>query len=260
MSTPLKVATLRVVVGAAALILLMAGGPLAAGTDTADQGSASGTVAPETGADEGVQIAAVSGCERWGARAASAKPAPSRMRAETSNADLGCPRGCACGRHGGQGRGGRGAGMGAGMRGPGMGRGHRALMESTWALIDGHESIERKIEEIPGGVRTVTTTKDAALVSELRKHVREMADLVETGGRIRMWDPLFVELFDHADAIDIAIEDVEGGVVVTETSEDPQVAKLIRAHAEKVLEFVNRGVEAYREETPLPEDYSPAGR
>ncbi|MCP4202748.1 MAG: hypothetical protein GY769_12535 [bacterium] len=146
------------------------------------------------------------------------------------------------------------------MRGGGMRGGHRALMESTWTLIDGHEAIERKVEDVPGGVRTITTSTDENLVPVIRRHVREMADLIENGGRIRAWDPLFAEIFDHAEAIEIAIEDIDGGVLVTETSEDEEVAKLIRAHAFKVLEFVARGDEAYRESTPLPEDYSRKGR
>ena len=132
-------------------------------------------------------------------------------------------------------------------------------MESVWTLIDNHDAIARKVEEIPGGVKTVTTSTDPDLVPVLRRHVREMADLIESGGRLRAWDPLFAEIFDHTDAIEIEIEDIEGGVIVTEISEDEEVAKLIRAHAYKVLEFVQRGDEAYRESTPLPNDYSPAG-
>ena len=46
-----------------------------------------------------------------------------------------------------------------------------------------------------------------------------------------------------------------GGIEVTETSEDPQVAALIRAHAEKVMQFVGLGQEAYDEPTPLPDGY-----
>ena len=57
---------------------------------------------------------------------------------------------------------------------------------------------------------------------------------------------------------DPEITDIDGGVEVTETSEDEQVTKLIRAHAIKVEEFVARGLAAYQEETPLPAGYSDA--
>ena len=56
------------------------------------------------------------------------------------------------------------------------------------------------------------------------------------------------------------IQDIEGGVEVVETSENPEVVKLIRAHAAKVDEFVARGIEAYREETAIPEDYTATTR
>jgi hypothetical protein len=74
-----------------------------------------------------------------------------------------------------------------------------------------------------------------------------------------MWDPLFRELFARADEISIEIEQLEDGMRVTETSDDPAVVQLIQAHARKVNEFVERGPAAVHEETPLPAGYAPAG-
>jgi hypothetical protein len=52
------------------------------------------------------------------------------------------------------------------------------------------------------------------------------------------------------------IEDTENGVIVTETSEDAQVVKLIQQHANRaVSEFVERGMQRAMEPTPLPEGY-----
>jgi hypothetical protein len=143
------------------------------------------------------------------------------------------------------------------MRGAqGGGAGHRSEMRNAHTLIAAHESIERRVEDLPNGVRTVTTTRDPELLPVLREHVTEMAALIEGGGRIRNWDPLFATIFNHRDSIVMEIEEVENGVAVTETSDEPAVAALIRAHAVKVDEFVARGHAAYRESTPLPEDYS----
>lgn len=139
------------------------------------------------------------------------------------------------------------------MKGPG-----RPEAQVIHFLIENHESLERSVEEIPGGVRTRTVSKDPEIIDAVRIHVRQMVDLIHGGGRIRNWDPLFVEIFDHREAIEMEITDIEGGVEVTETSGDDQVALLIRAHAVKVEEFVARGLEAYREETPLPDEYSDA--
>lgn len=144
------------------------------------------------------------------------------------------------------------------MGGCGKGGG-RAVMRSAMTLIHNHTSIERTVEEVPGGVRTVTTTTDPALVDTLREHVREMALEIELGGRVRQWDPLFAEIFDHYEEISLSIMDVEGGVEVVETSKNDEVVKLIRAHAAKVDEFVARGPAAAHEATPLPEDYNRPG-
>lgn len=154
------------------------------------------------------------------------------------------------------GPGGRGMGPGAGM-----GAGQPALMHTAMSLVHQRQNIQRTVEEIPGGVRTRTVVKseDPALAATLVEHVEGMAGLLERGGRVRDWDPLFSELFDHAAAITLDVEQIPGGVLVVETSEDPEVAKLIRAHATKVNEFLARGHGAVHESTPIPEDYHRPG-
>lgn len=162
------------------------------------------------------------------------------------------PRDCCHGYHHHHGR---GYGYGRGPRGAGGGGGPRSEMRTAWALIDGHEDIERVVEEIPGGVRTTTTTTDPELVPMLQRHVAEMADLLESGGRIRNWDPLFAELFNRREDIRITVNNLDNGVEVVETSDEEEVVKLIRAHARKVEEFVAEGDEVLHEATPLPSDY-----
>ena len=195
-------------------------------------------------------------------------------RAAAEDAGARCGRdareGCcgAMGRHGGGGAGygRRGAGMGhggAGMGrgGAGMGRGGGpAVMQTARALLHDYRSvIERRTEEIDNGVITVTRSPSSPEAAEaIRRHVREMRELLEGGGRVRLWDPLFRELFERADEISMQIEDLEDGMRVTETSDDPEVVKLIQAHARKVTEFVERGPAAAHEETPLPADYAAA--
>jgi hypothetical protein len=127
-------------------------------------------------------------------------------------------------------------------------------------LLENHESIERTFEDIPGGIRSITTSSDPELVPVLRRHVGQMIDLLENGGWIRVWDPLFAEIFEHADKIETSVEEIEGGIAVTETSDDENVALLIQAHAAKVTEFAKRGSEAYDEPTPLPAGYEGPGR
>jgi hypothetical protein len=141
-----------------------------------------------------------------------------------------------------------------------MGKGPRPEMESAHFLLDNHQKIQRSIEDVPGGVRTRTTTDDPELVPVLRQHVQEMVDLMASGDRVRVWDPLFEEIFDHADAIQLEVRELENGLEVVETSEQEAVVPLIRAHARKVNQFVERGPHACAEPTPLPESASDSGR
>ena len=160
---------------------------------------------------------------------------------------------------------GRGSGRYGAGYGPGRARGAhgsgRPLMPTIRSLVHEYrQEIERTVEDVEDGVVTVTRAPDSAEAAEaLRRHVREARQLLETGGRIRMWDPLFRELLDHAHQISMKVEELEDGVRVTETSDDPQVVRLIRAHARKVSEFIERGPAAVHEETPLPAGYEAAG-
>ena len=187
----------------------------------------------------------------------------------------GCQRGCGqgmgqpsagCGKGQGDGAGGmRRGGPGKGMHrvqggGPGQGMGQgkgcmvdgNCAMRTAMSLVHDRAGIERTVEEIEGGVRTITTAQSAELAETIERHVREVQQLLERGGALRMWDPLFATIFEHHDQIDLQYERIENGVVVTETSEDPWVAELIRAHAQKVNDFLARGPEAVHEATEVP--------
>lgn len=139
--------------------------------------------------------------------------------------------------------------------GPVPGHGPRGVMRDAHTLVFNHDALTRTIEKIPGGVRTVTTTSDPALVPVLQAHPKEMEALYADGGRVRAWDPLFAELAEVHDRVTMVWKDLDNGIEVEVTSGDPAVVRLIRAHANKVSEFVNRGVEAMHEPTPLPEGY-----
>ncbi len=62
----------------------------------------------------------------------------------------------------------------------------RSLMETTRALVWEHAQIERSVEAIEGGVRTVTVSEDPEVAALLRKHVHGMKEHLEAGGRVRM--------------------------------------------------------------------------
>lgn len=158
--------------------------------------------------------------------------------------------------HQGQGRMGQGQGthQGQGRMGGGM-EGRGEAHNTIHALLSDHSAIERRVEDIPNGVKTWTTSEDPEVATLIRQHVRQMDARLESGQPMRRWDPLFAAIFENADAIEMTIEDVPGGVYVIETSEDPEVVRLIRQHAHRaVSEFVERGMERAHEPTPLPEE------
>lgn len=123
-------------------------------------------------------------------------------------------------------------------------------------LLTQHEKIERNVEEIPDGIRSVTTSSDPEITKLIRTHVREMKSRLQDGHPIRTLDPLFREIFRHHDKIQLEIEDVPGGVRVTETSSDPQLLLLIRQQAKRAeSEFVSSGMKRASQRTPIPEAY-----
>lgn len=130
-----------------------------------------------------------------------------------------------------------------------------AHMRIIHGLLVQHEAIEREVEDIPGGVRTVTTSDDPEVAALIKKHVWQMKQRLEQGQPIRRMDPLFREIFRHHDAIEMRIEEIPEGLIVTETSDDPEVVALIRQHAhEAVSEFVEEGMSRAMRPTPLPEE------
>ena len=129
------------------------------------------------------------------------------------------------------------------------------VRDDAHTLVFNHAAVQRVVEVIPKGVRTVTTMTDPELTPVLRRHVRDMTRHLENGGRVRAWDPLFAELAAVQQQINLEWNDIEGGIEVLSTSENPEVVKLIQAHAAKVSAMAEQGPAAMRQATPLPADY-----
>lgn len=133
------------------------------------------------------------------------------------------------------------------------------MMEDMMAirkLLMQHEKINRQVENLDNGVKTWTTSEDPEIAAAIQKHVRQMHERIKENKPIRQMDPLFREIFDNAEKIKMEIKDMENGVLVIETSEDPRVVKLIQQHANRaVSEFVKQGMQRAMQPTPLPEGY-----
>lgn len=161
----------------------------------------------------------------------------------------------------GRGRGpgfGRGQGPAPGPGGPGRqgGPNQNAAFEADHAvffyLIEHRNVIERAIKNLPTGVETVTESADPNVADKIREHVAAMYVRVEKHQPIHMRDPLFAEIFRHAEKVKIKTEDTPRGIKVIETSDDPYVAKLIQAHAQVVSLFIKNGQAEMRKNHALP--------
>lgn len=143
----------------------------------------------------------------------------------------------------GPGRGGQGP-MGRGPRGGGRHGGderHEADHVVFQFLLQNHDKIKRNVKELPTGVETLTESDTPEVAAKIKEHVEWMEHRVVNVNPIRMRDPLFAEIFRHAEKIKMVHEETENGVRVTETSDAPYVVKLIQAHAKVVSGFVERG-------------------
>jgi uncharacterized protein len=157
---------------------------------------------------------------------------------------------------GGQGPGG-GPGRGQGLQARGLGaeqhdQRHNADQQVFQYLLANHEKIKRVVKELPNGVETLTESGTPEVAAKIKEHVEWMTVRIQETNPIRMRDPLFAEIFKHTDKIDMQHEVTEKGVRVTETSEDPAVAKLIQAHAKVVSGFVERGFAEAMKNHPVP--------
>lgn len=132
----------------------------------------------------------------------------------------------------------------------------REHMSVIHELLMRHDEIRRQVEDIPSGIRSRTTGREAELGQLIRTHVLQMKARVEQGDVIRRMDPVFREIFEHHTEIEMEVTSISGGVLVVETSPDPQVRLLIRQHAHRaVSEFVAEGMARARRPTPLPRGY-----
>lgn len=152
------------------------------------------------------------------------------------------------GRHGHRGHGAHGHDAAQGAR-------HDRDRKVFQDLLRHHDRIERQVEQLENGIRSTTTSDDPEIAALIKTHVAEMHRRMGEGFGLRHWDPAFPEIFAQADKVDMKIEPIEAGIVVTETSTDANVVRLIHTHGDIVSGFVAGGGRVASQPTPLPEDY-----
>jgi len=137
-------------------------------------------------------------------------------------------------------------------KGPGSDPAFAADRDLFHDLLEHRADICREVKKTNHGVETLTESDKPEVAAVIQKHVASMEKRVKDKKPIHLRDPLFAEVFRHADQIKFVYEKTEKGMRVTETSDDPYVARLIQAHAEVVSLFVKKGFEEVRRNHNLP--------
>ena len=117
------------------------------------------------------------------------------------------------------------------------------------AIFKNHKKITRTVKNIPNGVITTTQTKDDKLRGALVSHVVAMVARLEEkrDPKIIIQSPTLDKLFAQSEAIKTQITMTELGIVVSQTSSNPDVVNALQAHAGEVSDMAERGMEAVHE-------------
>lgn len=104
----------------------------------------------------------------------------------------------------------------------------------------------REVENLPNGIRTLTMSDDPELLGVLTSHVIGMIDRVDEGRdpKVFIQSPTLDILFERRGSISTNIEYTDNGVIVIQTSDDPEVVAALQTHAGEVSDMVDRGMDA----------------
>lgn len=136
-------------------------------------------------------------------------------------------------------------GMGTGAMSGGHGGG-MSEMRDVHELFLNHARITRTVTNLPNGIRTVTESADPRIAQLLKDHVTTSVARVETGidPGLPMESPALRGIYQHHATIRTTVERTAHGIVVTQTSADPQAVAELQQHASEVTGFVDEGMAA----------------
>jgi hypothetical protein len=117
-----------------------------------------------------------------------------------------------------------------------------ADMSRYTEMFNRHSEITRTVEEIPGGIRTTTQSNSPDLVGQLQAHVSSMYSHVDQGAEVMCMSGSLPTLFRNASGYRRQLTLTPTGVIAEETSDDPNLTQVIRAHAQEVTGFVVNGM------------------
>lgn len=107
-------------------------------------------------------------------------------------------------------------------------------------------TLSREVVELPNGIRTVTRSSDPEVMDKLVSHVVGMIGRVEAGDdpQIVIQSPTLDIFFARGEGIESTIDVTDEGIVVVQTSDDPEVVAALHTHAAEVSDMAARGMRA----------------
>lgn len=111
------------------------------------------------------------------------------------------------------------------------------------------QTLERTVENLPNGIRTVTRSSDPETMDALISHVTGMIQRVEErrDPKVFIQSPTLDIFFQKGEGLVNEIEVNNTGIVVTQTSDDPELVAALQTHAAEVTDMANRGMQAVHE-------------
>jgi hypothetical protein len=134
---------------------------------------------------------------------------------------------------------------------PGL-KGEHATPEESAELavmFRNFKTLTRDVQNLPDGIRTATKSTDPTVMANLVAHVTGMIGRVENGQdpKIIIQSKTLDIFFARGQSITSNIEVTDEGIVVVQTSNDPEVVAALHTHAAEVSDMVARGMEAVHE-------------
>lgn len=137
-------------------------------------------------------------------------------------------------------------GMGQGMMGMAHDEATMSQLQVIHTMLVNHDRITRTVTNLPNGIRTVTESDDPALAGLIKQHVADMGKRVNAGDDpgLPIESEALHSIFRDKDKIHSTYEATAKGIVVVQTSDDPQTVAWLQSHAGEVTDLVHGGMAA----------------
>jgi len=117
-------------------------------------------------------------------------------------------------------------------------------MNVVHEMLAAHDKIKRTVTNLPDSIRTVTESDDPQVAKEIKDHVASMAGRLKDGRVFNVASHTLPTIFATNDKIRTRIEQTLKGVIVTQTSTDPDAVAALKAHAGEVSDLARGGMVA----------------